>query len=361
MSGPHTVPVPTPSRTSPALRGLLVAGLLSLVACSPAAVPPGSPAPTGAATSAGGDSAPSASGRAPASPASPTSPASSPTSSPTGSPGPEPAPKARPQLPGGGRTIFPEHRLVGYAGRTGSTALGRLGIGKADDRARELRRRAKPYAADGRKVLPVLEVIATTVQASAGRDGKYRTRMSDREVRRYLDVARRNDALLLLAIQPGRSDFLTEVKAYDRWLAEPDVGVALDPEWAMGKDEVPGRVFGSTTGAELDRVARHLSAITVADDLPEKVMVFHELATYIVTGESRLRQHRGVAQVKSIDGIGSRGAKEATYRAVWKGTPKGVQPGFKLFYEEDVEVGRRLMTPQQVLALRPRPAYVMYE
>ena len=355
MSGPHTVPVPTPPRSSPALRGLLVAGLLTLTACSPTSAPPDAPAPAGAPTSVvpgPGSTSPAASG-----PASPGRPGA--TGTPSASP--TPAPRARPQLPGGGRTIFPEHRLVGYAGRTGSTALGRLGIGDADDRARELRRRARPYAADGRKVLPVLEVIATTVQASAGRDGKYRARMPDREVRRYLDVARRHDALLLLAIQPGRSDFLTEVKAYDRWLAEPDVGVALDPEWAMGANQVPGRVFGSTTGAELDEVARHLSSITVARDLPEKVMVFHELAASIVTKESRLRPHRGVVQVKSVDGIGSRAAKENTYRVVWKGTPKGVQPGFKLFYEEDRDVGKQLMTPEQVLALRPRPAYVMYE
>ena len=364
------MPVPTPSRSLPTLCGVVVAGLLALTACSPAAPPT---PPAGAPTSLSGAS-PAATSPAPDPTAGTSSPAGSPSAAPSASPTPSASPKG-PELPGGGRTIFPERRLVGYAGRTGSTALGRLGIGDADDRARELKRRAKPYAADGRKVLPVLEVIATTVQASAGRDGQYRSRMSDREVKRYLDVARRHDALLLLAIQPGRSDFLTEVKAYDRWLAEPDVGVALDPEWAMGKNQVPGRVFGSTTGAVLDGVARHLSEITVEKDLPEKVMVFHELAASIVTRESRLRQHRGVVQIKSIDGIGSRrprrprpaprdrpgAAKENTYRVVWRGTPKGVQPGFKLFYEEDREVGKQLMTPRQVLALKPRPAYVMYE
>jgi hypothetical protein len=50
----------------------------------------------------------------------------------------------------------------------------------------------------------------------------------------------------------------------------------------------------------------------------------------------------------------------ATYRAVSKTTPRFVQPGFKLFFDEDKALGR-LMTPAQVLALRPRPAYVLYE
>ncbi len=209
--------------------------------------------------------------------------------------------------------------------------------------------------------MPVLEVIATTVQASPGKDKKYRARMADEQVERYLKVARKHDALLLLAIQPGRADFLTEVKAYDRWLAEPDVGVALDPEWAMGKDQVPGQVFGHTTGAELDDVAAHLSSVVAKHDLPQKVMVFHELAARIVTKESRLHQHAGVVAIKSVDGIGSRAAKENTYRVVNEDTPKGVLPGFKLFYDEDKKTGKKVMTPKQVLALEPRPAYVMYE
>jgi hypothetical protein len=318
-------------------------------------------------------------GVGPQGPTAPVSSGSSPTDAPAGTasspaastaPGTTPgsasepttaAPEARAELPRGGRTLFPHYRLVGYAGRTGSSALGRLGIGDLDKRVGELEKRAKPYGADGRKVLPVLEVIATTVQASAGRDGKYRTRMPDSEVKRYLKVARKHDALLLLAIQPGRADFLDEVKAYDKWLAQPDVGVALDPEWAMGKGQVPGRVFGRSTGAELDRVAKHLSEITTKNDLPEKVMVFHELAARIVTKEGGLRQHRGVVLIKSVDGIGSRAAKENTYRVVNKDTRKGVQPGFKLFYQEDRDTGKKLMKPSQVLALKPRPVYVMYE
>src|SRR5262249_42784513 len=38
-----------------------------------------------------------------------------------------------------------------------------------------------------------------------------------------------------------------------------------------------------------------------------------------------------------------------------------VHAGFKLFFDEDVAKHHRLMTPTQVLALAPRPEYVMYE
>jgi hypothetical protein len=270
-----------------------------------------------------------------------------------------PAKPSTVELPRGGTTVFPRYRLVGYAGLTGSRSLGRLGIGDLDSRMDELEKRAKPYAQE-RDVLPVMEMIATIVQSQPGADGKYRSRASDATIGRYLKVARAHRALLLLNIQPGRADFLDEVRAYDRWLTEPDVGLALDPEWAMGPGQVPGGAFGETSGKEIDAVARHVAALVVEHDLPEKVLVYHQLTPGIVKREGKLRDRAGVVLVKSIDGIGSRAQKLSTYDRVNKSTPDFVHPGFKIFYEEDRRSGK-LMTPKQVLALDPRPDYVMYE
>lgn len=334
----------TRTRSRAALLGL---ALLAVTACSPDQ--PSAPSPDPAASSAGsGVPAPGS---------------ASPTPSPTASPSaeaatPSPSPAAL-ELPRGGRTVFPRYRLVGYSGLTGAPTLGRLGTGPLDQRVREMERRARPYRA-GREILPVLEVIATIVQPGPGRDGAYRTRMSDDQIATYLKAARKGDALLLLNIQPGRSDFLKEAKAYRRWLDEPDVGLALDPEWAMGPGQVPGRVFGRTTGKELDGVARYLAKVVADGDLPEKVLVYHQLAPSIVRQESGLREHRGVALVKSVDGIGVPAAKVETYRLVNETTPDHVHPGFKLFYTEDAEAGP-LMSPKEVLALKPRPEYVLYE
>lgn len=270
-----------------------------------------------------------------------------------------PAPATAVQLPRGGRAVFPHYRLVGFAGRPGSAALGRLGIGNLDDRARELEQVGRPYAG-GRAALPVLELIATVVQGSPGSDGMYRMRSSDSVIARHLAAARKVEGILLLNIQPGRADFLTEVKAYAKWLKEPDVGVALDPEWEMGPREVPMKVFGHTTGKEIDSVARYLSSVVQQHDLPEKVLVFHQLAPSVVRGESAIGSHPGVVVVKSVDGIGTRGMKEQTYRKLVRNLPKAVHAGFKLFYEEDRRQGA-LMTPKQVLALQPEPEYILYE
>lgn len=256
--------------------------------------------------------------------------------------------------------MFPRYRLVGYAGVTGASTLGRLGTGPLNQRVAEIERRAKPYAA-GRQILPVVEVIASVVQASPGPDGKYRVRLTDAQISAYHMAARKHRAVMLLNLQPGRSEFITEAKAFEKWLKEPDVGVALDPEWAMDPGQRPGDAYGHTTGAELDEVSRYLAGLVKQHNLPEKVMVYHQVAKSVVRKESGLKDHDGVVVVKSVDGLGPPGPKINTYRVVNKTTPKFVHAGFKLFFTEDSEGGGRLMTPKEVLALKPRPEYVMYE
>ena len=267
---------------------------------------------------------------------------------------------AQATLPRGGRDVFPRYRLVGYAGVTGASTLGRLGTGPLDQRVAEIEGRAKPYAA-GREILPVVEVIASVVQGSPGRDGKYRVRLTDAQIAKYHKAARKHRAVMLLNLQPGRSESITETKAFQKWLKEPDVGVALDPEWAMDRGQRPGGVYGHTTGAELDEVARYLSGLVKQYNLPEKVMVYHEVARSVVRKESDLKDHDGVVAIKSVDGLGHPGPKKNTYRVVNKTTPKFVHAGFKLFFTEDRRHGGRLMTPNEVLGLKPPPEYVMFE
>ena len=338
-------------------RLLLPSAVLVLVLAAGCAQVPVAP---GGLTTATPASAPSSSPSTQAASSSPTAGATpSPSATPSGSASASADPEQA-TLPRGGREIFPDYRLVGYAGLTGSSTLGRLGTGPLDQRVREMERRARPYA-DGRKILPVLEIIATIVHGSPGKDGKYRSRLSDEQIEVYLRAARKHKALLLLNIQPGRSEFLIEAKAYERWLKEPDVGVALDPEWAMDAGQRPGGAYGHTTGAELNQTGEYLAELVEQHDLPEKVMVYHQVAASVIRKESGLKPHPGVVMIKSVDGLGPPGPKINTYRVVNKTTPEHVHAGFKLFFTEDTEGGGRLMTSQEVLGLKPRPEYVMYE
>ncbi|HET8614136.1 MAG TPA: hypothetical protein VFL94_01335 [Actinomycetales bacterium] len=291
-------------------------------------------------------SAPSATATSPT----PVSPPPSATPSPTRTP---------PQLPRGGREIFPTYRLFGYAGSPGAAAFGRLGVGNLDARVRELEKRGAAYA-DGRTVLPVLELVTVIAHATPGKDGDYNERVGNATINRYLAAARRHKALLLLNVQPGRARFIDVVKQLEPWLKQPDVGVALDPEWAVKKGQLPGRVYGSTTGAELDGVSAYLDALVRRFDLPQKVMVFHQVAANVVRDQAGLKERPGVVAIKSVDGIGSRKAKTATWTVLVRGLPSTIHPGFKLFFDEDARHGA-LMTPAQVMALRPEPEYILFE
>lgn len=268
-------------------------------------------------------------------------------------------PREPKELPRGGRTLFPDYRLVGFCGTPGAPALGAL-QGNLSSVTKTLEAQAAHYAT-GRKLMPVFELIAVVVQVWPGPDGKYRRRVDDSVVRDYLQAARQAKALLLLNIQPGQSDFVTEVKTFDEVLREPDVGLALDPEWAMKGKQKPGVFFGQTTGAVLNEVATYLAGIIADNDLPEKPLVFHQVNREVLKGESELTAHPGVVFIKSVDGLGPIHAKIATYGNLMETMAAGVHPGFKLFFDEDVRLGGGLMTPKQVLALRPPPEYVMYE
>ncbi|OJY24828.1 MAG: hypothetical protein BGO98_18815 [Myxococcales bacterium 68-20] len=255
--------------------------------------------------------------------------------------------------------MFPTYRLAGFCGTPGAPALGRL-TGNLQTKTKQLLSYADKYTGD-RKVLPVFELITVIVMGAPGKDGKWRRRVPDSVVDQYLQVARASKGLLILNIQPGHSDFLTEVKAYEKYLRMPDVGVALDPEWAMKGKQKPGAVYGQTTGAVINDVAAYLSGIVQEGDLPEKALIFHQVNDHVLKEESVIVAHPGVALIKGVDGLGPKGPKIKTYNYLVKNMPAHVHAGFKLFFDEDTKNGGKLMSPGEVLALTPVPEYVMYE
>lgn len=230
--------------------------------------------------------------------------------------------------------------------------------GDLDAAGAQLQRQLAAYPG---KPQPVVELIATVVQGSPGSDGLYRKRADDTTVQRYLDQARRLKGMLLLNIQPGHAEFLEEVRAYEHWLAQPGIGIALDPEWAVDPGVQPGQRYGHIEGSTLDAIASYLSDLVTRHSLPTKMLAYHQVAASVVRSEGDLRPHPGVYPVKIVDGIGSRELKTGTWNVVMKTKPAHVAAGFKLFYDEDTRGGSVLMRPEEVMALTPAPSYVVYE
>lgn len=266
------------------------------------------------------------------------------------------APPPLPQLPRGGREILPRYRVVGFYGAPQADALGVLGIGPPGKVGRKLLQQARGYRGGGRPIMPAFELLATIAAASPGDDGKYRYQQKDAVIGRYLKAARASKALLILDIQPGREDFMKEVKHYRRWLEEPDVSLALDPEWSMRAGQVPGQQIGSTDAATVNRVSTYLAGLVRRRRLPQKLLLIHQFTDDMIRNRSKLAKRPGVALVRNVDGFGTPDLKKQKYREFTRGRRRtGI--GYKLFYEEDTD----LMSPREVLRLRPRPDVVLYE
>jgi hypothetical protein len=260
------------------------------------------------------------------------------------------------ELPEGGREILPVHRVVAFYGAPGDRRLGVLGTGAPTRIARALKRQSKAYASAGRSVLPALELITTVATSSPGADGLYRARQSAAVVRAYLKAARRARELLILDLQPGRSDFLTEARVYEPFLREPDVSLALDPEWQLAPGQTPAQQIGSTDAAAINRVSAYLAAIVASGRLPQKLLIVHQFTNDMIRQRDQILPRAGLAITVNVDGFGDPPNKIARYRALSDLRP-GLYHGFKLFYTQDI----RLMTPEQVLRLRPRPSLIVYQ
>ena len=260
------------------------------------------------------------------------------------------------ELPRGGTEILPRNRVVAFYGAPQSDELGALGIGRPSQAAAKLDRQARAYRKGGKPILPAFELIATVANDSPGSHGRYSTRQDPKTIGRYLRAARKHKALLVLDIQPGRSDFMTEARVLRRWLEQPDVSLALDPEWKMGPNQVPGEQIGSTTAADVNAVARWMSRIVKDEGLPQKLLVVHRFTKSMIRNEHALKKHAGVAMTINIDGFGTQAQKIAKYKEFTRDF-KARLNGFKLFYKEDTN----LMRPGRVLRLKPRPDFVVYE
>ena len=261
----------------------------------------------------------------------------------------------RVELPRGGRRIFPDFRVVGFYGAPQDDELGVLGIGPTSTMIRKLKAVARGYERRTRPVLPVMELLATIAAGAPGPDGQYRIRQDAKVIDRYLKAARKAKALLLLDIQPGHADFLTEARALRRWLREPDVGLALDPEWKTPGAQ-PGSVIGSVSAQEVNATSAWLAQLVEELGLPEKLFVVHQFTDDMIRDKSRVKRRRGLAITMNVDGFGDRPNKISKYRA-FTSQGKRFNDGFKLFYREDVN----LMRPRNVLGMNPPPDMVVYE
>lgn len=263
------------------------------------------------------------------------------------------------ELPLGGRTLLPNYRLVALYGSPDEPALGVLGeqpVAATLDRVKALAAEYQPQTQQ--KVMPALEIITTVAAAEATEDGDFSRERSIADLRPWIDAAEKAGVYVVLDLQPGHSDFLSQAKLYEPLLKRPHVGLALDPEWRLQPGQKHMEQIGSVGIAEVNQTAAWLADLTKQHDLPQKLLLLHQFRIDMLPDRAGLDTARSeLAYLVQMDGHGSRQQKQETWAALLQDAPQGLRFGWKNFYDED----EAMLSPAETMQVSPQPWFVSYQ
>jgi hypothetical protein len=263
-------------------------------------------------------------------------------------------------LPG---AILPYKRIVAFYGNPLEKKMGVLGEYPKNVMLAKLDTAVTWWAkADpSHPVQPALHLVVMVAQGAPGKNGLYRLQMRDSMINEIHSWAKAKHALFFIDLQVGQSTVEAEIPRFAQFLVNPDVHLAIDPEFAMKPSgKVPGTKIGTMDASDVNWAVRYLDSLTKANNLPPKILVVHRFTRKMVTNAKDIRFTPHVQVVMDMDGWGPPWLKFDSYHDYVKAEP--VQfTGFKLFFHNDTKKGDPLLTPQEVLRLYPRPLYIQYQ
>ena len=268
-----------------------------------------------------------------------------------------------PQLPGGGYLLFPGRRIVAMYGHINSTALGVLGEQDPADGVERAREIATGYDADGVPVVTAFEIIVTVASEFPNADNSYSSRTPVADLHPWIEQATAAGMYVILDLQPGRTDFLTQARQYEELLKLPHVGLALDPEWRLKPDQVHLRQVGTVDSSEVNQVIDWLANLVREHALPQKLLMVHQFSFSMITNREDIKTPDELAVMIHMDGQGHHQTKFTTYAQLTQGTAgNGWWWGWKNFYDEDSNGSiTGPLPPERVLPVRPIPYVVSFQ
>jgi hypothetical protein len=261
-----------------------------------------------------------------------------------------------------GGAILPFKRIISFYGNLYSKKMGILGELPEAEMLEKLQQEVATWqkADTTMEVLPALHYIAVTAQGSPGKGSKYRLRMPFNQIDSVLKMAGKINAIVFLDIQVGLSTLQEEIPELETYLKMPNVHLGIDPEFSMKGGQAPGKVIGTFDAADLNYASEYLAKLVKENNLAPKVLIVHRFTKGMVTNYQKIKTRPEVQIVMDMDGWGHPDLKYSSYKLYIHKEP--VQfTGFKLFYKNDLRNNGRLMTPQELLALKPQPVYIQYQ
>jgi hypothetical protein len=254
--------------------------------------------------------------------------------------------------------LLPKYRILAYYGHPNADTMGILGEYSKDDLFQKLTEQKAAYeAADpSRPVKMAFELIASVGQPDPQNNGSYLLHTDAKTIQEYADFARDHDMILILDMQIGHSTVKDEIAKVSQFLKLPYVHLGLDPEFATSGDVAPGDAIGTIDAADVTDAQNELAAIAAENKIPPKLLVVHRFTENMVTNSDQIEPVNGVQLVIDFDGFGEPDSKTGLYEHII-GLGGAQFAGFKLFYKKDDP----LLTPAQVIALKPAPDFVVYQ
>lgn len=263
-------------------------------------------------------------------------------------------------LPG---AILPFKRIIAYYGNIYSKRMGALGEYAPAEMWSRLDKEVEKWNQVDTLIeaIPALHYIAVVAQGDAGNDGKYRARMPDHQIDSVLAIAKMRDAIVFLDIQVGLSTIQEELPRLEKYLKMPHVHLGIDPEFSMKDGSKPGSRIGSYNASDINYCIDYLSKLVDEHNLPPKVFTVHRFTKAMVKNYTDIKRTPKVQFVLHMDGWGPPELKKGTYRHFIY--PEPIEyTGFKIFYKNDIKAApNRLITPEELLSLRPIPVYIQYQ
>ncbi|WP_421944876.1 hypothetical protein [Pedobacter sp.] len=260
--------------------------------------------------------------------------------------------------------ILPFKRIVVYYGNLHSKKMGALGEYAPKEMWQRLNTEVKKWekADPSTPVQPGLHYIAAVASGTPGKDGKYINRMGNKQIDSVLKIAKMQpNTIVFLDLQVALSTIKAELPHIEKYLELPYVHLGIDPEFSMKDGSLPGKKIGTYDAADINYVTGYLADIVKKHNLPPKVFVLHRFTKKMVTNSQNIKLRPEVQVVMHMDGWGEPELKKGTYRHFIFSEP--VQfTGFKVFYKNDLKKApNRLMTPEELLKLTPKPIYIQYQ
>lgn len=259
-------------------------------------------------------------------------------------------------------SLLPNFRILTYYGHPHDTnmgILGQYGVEQDLDGLHEkLEEQAEEYrkADPSRPILLAFEVIASVAQGQPQNDGSWLLNTDAQTIQEYIDYAAEHDMLVFLDVQIGLRGVPEEIDLVRSYLEHPNVHLALDPEFAIGADQIPGEHVGSITAEDVRYAQNYLIELTASLGIPPKVLIVHQFLPMMIQNKEQITAVPGVQLVIVMDGHGPPNTKLETYGAVIASSPIEYN-GVKLFYDQDAP----LLTAREVVALDPVPDLIIYQ